>query len=350
LGFGEENVHYSAPKCTRSPKLPRYFVGGRRHSGGMKNEMPVELRRIAKGQWGVISRKQALRAGLSSDKIKFRVRSGRWQCVYAGVYLTFTGKPGRPAMVWAAVLYAGRGAVLSHETAAELHGLTDKKADVVHVSVPHDRHVVPVPGARFHRSARGPGIMLPARTTVEDTVLDLVDEAERFDDACGWVTRAFARGLSDASKMRKAIASRGRLQWRADIVELIDAAAAGDESVLEFRYTRDVERAHGLPPSRRQVPFRGPGGQRGRRDRVYEQCRVIVELDGRMAHPPESKWHDAERDNAATADGGHPLRYGWMHVRHRSCVTAIEVGKVLRRHGWTGRLRPCSPGCPAGQT
>jgi hypothetical protein len=317
--------------------------------GRMKDEMPPELRRTARTQYGAISRKQALRAGLTSDKITFRVRSGRWQRIYAGVYLTFTGKPGRPALVWAAVLYAGRGAVLSHETAAELHGLTDRKADVVHVSVPHDRRVAPVAGARFHRSARGQGIMFPARTTVEDTVLDLVDKAERFDDACGWVTRAFARGLTDASRLRKAIASRGRLQWKADLVELVDAAAAGDESVLEFRYTRDVERAHGLPASRRQVQAVGPGARRIRRDRVYTEFRVIVELDGRMAHPPESKWRDAERDNAATADGGHPLRYGWVHVRHRSCVTAVEVGRALSQHGWADRLRACSPGCPAGR-
>jgi hypothetical protein len=340
---------YSAPKSTQSPKLPRCFVGGWRHSGGVKNEMPSELRRIARGQCGVISRKQALRAGLTADKIKFRVRSGRWQCVYPGVYLTFTGKPGRPALVWAALLYAGRGAVLSHETAAELHGLTDKKADVVHVSVPHDRHVVPIAGARFHRSARGPGIMFPARTSVEDTVLDLVDAAEWFDDVCGWVTRAFARRLTDAPNLRKAMATRGRMRWKTDLSELIDAAAAGDESVLEFRYTRDVERAHGLPASRRQVRAAGPGGRRIRRDRVYQERRVIVELDGRMSHPPESKWRDAERDNAATADGGHSLRYGWVHVRYRSCMTAVEVGKTLRRHGWAGRPRPCSPGCPAGR-
>jgi hypothetical protein len=314
----------------------------------MVNEMPAELRRIENSQCGAVSRKQALRAGLTVDKIKFRVRSGRWQQLYPGVYLTFSGKPRRAALIWAAVLHAGRGAVLSHESAAELHGLTDKQADVVHISIPPERRIGSVSGVRIHRAARA-GIRYPSRTTVEDTLLDLVDAADSFDDVCSWVTRAFARRLTDPARLRKAIASRSRLRWKADLYELIAAATAGDESVLEFRYTRDVERAHGLPPSRRQVRAAGPGGRRIRRDRVYPECRVIVELDGRMAHPPESKWRDAERDNAATADGGHPLRYGWVHVRHRSCVTAVEVGRALRQHGWAGRLRPCSPGCPAGQ-
>ena len=58
--------------------------------------------------------------------IKFRVRSGRWRQIHPGVYATFTGMPGRGARLWAAVLSAGPGAVLSYQTAAELQGLADK--------------------------------------------------------------------------------------------------------------------------------------------------------------------------------------------------------------------------------
>lgn len=314
----------------------------------MKNEMPPGLRMLARSQSGVISRAEALRAGLTADKIGFRVRSGRWQQIYQGVYLTFTGPPGRAALIWAAVLHAGAGAVVSHETAAEIHGLIDKHADTIHISIPPKRRVVAVPGVRIHRAERGPGTRYPARTPVEETVLDLVDAAETFDDACGWVTRAFARGLTDGVGLRKAMETRRRLQWRAELEELIEAAECGDESVLEYRYTRDVERAHGLPEAKRQVPFSSPDGKRGRRDRVYEPYAVIVELDGSLAHAAENRWRDSERDNAATADGGHSLRYGWVHVRHRTCATAAEVGSVLRQHGWRGRLRPCSHGCPVG--
>ena len=62
---------------------------------------------------------------------------------------------------------------------------------------------------------------------------------------------------------------RSKLRWRADLRELIAAAASGDHSVLEYRYDRDVERAHGLPEPVRQAPFAGPDGRRGRRDRLY---------------------------------------------------------------------------------
>jgi hypothetical protein len=247
-------------------------------------------------------------------------------------------------------LSAGSGAVLSHQTAAELHGLTDKPANPIHVTVPRQRHVAAVSGVSLHRSVRAveavQGRAHPPRTGIEETVLDLTQVAATFDDVCGWVTRAIARELTDETRLRRAMSNRPRLRWRADLHELIVAAASGDHSVLEFRYDRDVERAHGLPESARQVPFATPGGRRGRRDRVYEEYGVVVELDGRLAHPAESYWKDKTRDNSAAAEGKQSLRYGWSQVRSQPCETAAEVARVLRRHGWGGRPRPCSPGCP----
>ena len=95
----------------------------------MDSELPSTLRNLAWQQDGVVSRPQALRAGLSADMIKFRVKRGWWQPVHRGVYQTFTGTPGRSAQLWAALLGAGPGAVLSHETAAELQRLADKPVD-----------------------------------------------------------------------------------------------------------------------------------------------------------------------------------------------------------------------------
>jgi alkylated DNA nucleotide flippase Atl1 len=272
--------------------------------------------------------------------VKFRVRSGRWRQIHPGVYATLTGVPGRSARLWAAVLSAGPGAVLSYQTAAELQGLADKPDDSIHVTVPRERHVLAAEGISLHRSARAVAATLggsyPPRTRVEETVLDLTQSAKTIDDVCGWVTRAFARDLTDEVRLSAAITARTKLRWRADLQELMVAAAGGDHSVLEFRYHRDVERAHGLPESARQVPFTTPGGRRGR----------VIELDGRLAHSPEDQWKDKTRDNAAAADGKQTLRYGWSQVKWEPCETAAEVARVLRRRGWRGRPRPCSPGCP----
>jgi hypothetical protein len=316
----------------------------------MKSELPPELRNLACYQCGIVSRAQALRSGLSEDMIKFKVRSDRWRTLHPGVYATFTGGPGRTAQLWAAVLAAGPGAVLSHETAAELLRLSDKAAASIHVTVPRQRHVAAIRGVSLHRSGRAVEVVQrdssPPRTRVEETVLDLTQTAATFDDACGWVTRAFARDLTDEPRLRAAMRQRPKLRWRPDLHELIVAAAGGDHSVLEYRYDRDVERAHGLPEPVRQAPFVGPDGRRGRRDRLYRDYGVVVELDGRLAHPDEDQWRDKDRDNAAAVDHKQTLRYGWAHVRWHPCATALQVARVLRNHGWDGWPRPCSPGCP----
>jgi hypothetical protein len=316
----------------------------------MQGELPSTLRNVARNQYGVVSRSQALRAGLTVDTIHHKLRSNRWQRLHPGVYATFTGVPGRGAQLWAAVLSAGPGAVLSHETAAELLKLTDKPVQTIHITVPRERRVVAVTGVRLHRSGRAAEAVLrdsnPPRTRVEETVLDLTQTAATFDDVCGWVTRAFARDLIDEKRLRDAMRQRAKLRWRTDLYELIAAAADGDHSVLEYRYDRDVERAHGLPEPVRQAPFTGPNGQRGRRDRLYRDYGVVVELDGRLGHGPEDQWRDKARDNAAAVDGQQSLRFGWTNVRWYPCVTALQVAVVLRRHGWLGWPRPCSPGCP----
>jgi hypothetical protein len=316
----------------------------------MESELPSTLRNLIRHQYGVISRAQVLQAGLTADMIHHKLRSGRWRRIYPGVYATFTGVLGRGAQLWAAVLSAGPGAVLSHETAAELFKLADKPAKMIHVTVPRQRHVAAASGISLHRSARAVEAVLgqsnPPRTRVEETVLDLVQTATNFDDVCGWVTRAFARELTDQERLRTAMRQRTKLRWRAELYELIAAAASGDNSVLEYRYDRDVERAHGLPEPVRQAPFTEPGGRRGRRDRLYRDYGVVVELDGRVGHGPEDQWRDKDRDNAAAVDRQQTLRYGWEHVRWHPCATALQVARVLRVHGWDGWPRPCSPGCP----
>ncbi len=318
----------------------------------MTSDLPEALGNLLRIQRGVFSRRQALRAGLTRDLINARVRGGTWRPVYPGVYTMNNSELGRPTMLSAAVLYAGRAALISHETAAELHRLADWQASEIHVSIPAERRVVAMPGMRIHRSAyvfRAPSVHCePPRTNVEETVLDLIGTAGTFDDVCGWITRAISRELTDERRLRAAMEERERLPWRADIHSLIAAAVTGDHSVLEFRYTRDVERAHGLPEPDRQVPFTGPGRQKGRRDRVYTRYAVVVELDGKLAHLAEDAWRDKDRDNFAAESGRESLRYGWAHVRKRACETAIQVGNVLRNHGWEGTPRPCSLYCPVG--
>jgi predicted transcriptional regulator of viral defense system len=317
----------------------------------MSNDIPDGIAELALRQAGSISRQQLLDAGLNPQLIIRRIERNRWQQLYRGVYATFTGPPPRETWLWAAVLRAGNGAVLSHQTAAELHGLVDAPAESIFVTVPSTRRIT-TPGIVIRMSGRIAEATQPnrepPRTTLEETVLDLAQLARSFDDACGWITRACGRRLTTEEKLRAALASRKKMRWRTELDDVLAAAGDGIHSVLEYRYVRDVERAHGLPRSRHQVRV-VIDGKTVYRDAYYEEYQVAAELDGRLAHPDDERWRDSQRDNKARAQGVQTCRYGWRDVYGNPCETALLQAQILRQHGWRGSPRPCSAGCPVGR-
>jgi len=317
----------------------------------MGYDIPAAAAEIARWQAGAISRRQLLEAGLSSQLIKRRLERGRWQQLHWGVYAVFSGPPPREAWLWAAILRAGNGAVLSHQTAAELHGLIDSPAEAIHVTVPSTRRVI-TPGLVVRMSgrieaARQPS-RYPPRTSVEETVLDLAEASRTLDDACGWITRACGRRLTTEAKLRAALELRKKMRWRNELGDILAAAGDGIHSVLEYRYVRDVERAHGLPRSRHQVRV-VIDGKVVYRDAYYEEYQLAVELDGRLAHPDDERWRDSHRDNQASARGVETRRYGWLDVYAHACETALLQAQILQGRGWRGTPRRCSARCPVGR-
>ena len=314
------------------------------------SDLPSQISVLAQRQAGAISRQQLLDAGLNPQLIVRRLERDRWQQLFRGVYAVFSGLPPRETWLWAAVLRVGEGAVLSHQTAAELHGLSDSPADAIYVTIPSTRRVatrgliVRISG-RIDQ-AKQPN-RSPPRTGVEETVLDLTQLAGTFDEVCGWITKACAKRLTTEEKLRAALAMRKKMRWRHELRDILAAAGDGIHSVLEYRYLRDVERAHGLPRSRHQVRV-VIDGKTVYRDVYYEEYQLAVELDGRLAHPDEERWRDSRRDNQASARGVETRRYGWRDVYAHPCETALLQAQILRQRGWRGTPRPCSPRCPVG--
>jgi hypothetical protein len=317
----------------------------------VSEEVPRSLRERANLQAAVITRKQALQYGLSLKAVEWKLKNGLWRQIFRGVYATSGGPVTRDARLWAAVLYAGQGSYLSHQTAAELNKLTDRRSPVIHVTIPAARRVVPPDGVAIHRSARTAmtwrPLGVPPYTIAEETVLDLVHAATAADDVAALVTGGFNQKLLAAGDLRLVARSRKKLRWRRELSEIITVAAGGVHSPLEYRHDRDVQRAHGLPEPVKQARFRKPDGTNGYRDRYYPRYGgLVIELDGRQFHPDERRAPDRERDNQAAVTGA-TLRYGWSDVTARPCETARQEADALRSRGWTGALRPCSPGCRA---
>jgi len=312
--------------------------------------IPPELQELADRQRGVVSRKQAIESGLPPGTIDRLVRTRRWVILQRGIYSLDTGRPSRGAALWAVLLRAGPGAVLSHQTAAELHRLYDEESVFIHVTVSQERHIRPIQGAIIHRSVHlaitAQQNLLPPRTRIEDTVLDLTEQASTFDRALAVASAACQRRLTTAAKLLAAMAGRGKLRWRAELADALADIGSGAHSLLEYRYVRRVERPHGLPAGIRQAKIVA-GGRNRYLDNLYEDFALCVELDGRQTHPDDLRWDDVRRDNAVAAGGLVTLRYGWDDVTARPCATAAEIAAALRRKGWSGRVRPCGPDCAA---
>lgn len=337
------------------------------HHMHMDGFMPTPIDRDGGRDWqvllsvqdGIVSRQQALHSGLSRRQIARRLQSGKWQRVHPGVYATFSGTLPPDARLWAAVRWAGRGALLSHETAAGIHGLVDiSPRGSIHVTVPLERHPAkraPRRGIIVHRSDQSkPQFHSPFKlpcTRIEDTVLDLAAAAPTFDHAYAWVARAVSRKLVTVSVLRAALDGRGRIRWREWLTQALEEdLQEGVYSSLERRYVRDVELAHGLPRSRHQER-REFGGRAHYRDNWYADCRVVVEIDGPAYHQNERVQLDKDRDNRnLAADGVQTLRFGPVGVTERACASAALVAATLQRNGWQGAPHPCRrPGCPVGR-
>jgi hypothetical protein len=300
---------------------------------------------LARRQGDVVTRAQLVAVGADDAWIGRQVRSGRWQRLHQGVLVVHSGPVAWRSRAWGALLYAGKGAALSHESAAYRHDFTDRAPRVVDVVVPEGRRVAPSAGLRVHVRR---GVLAasgrPRTLWRGDTVVDLVAAAGSVDDAVGWVCAASRAGTNPA-EIADAVARRGRFRNAALLRELCAEVAAGIESPLERRYHHDVERRHGLPRSRlqlRQVVH----GLWIRADVVYLSLGVRVELDGALGHPGGRTDADTWRDNAVLlAARDVTLRYRWRHVAATPCLTAAQVAEALHQGGWQGAPRACGPTC-----
>ena len=324
----------------------------------MAPHFPAPCQDLVGLQHGVIARWQAAEAGLNVRAMDAQLQRGRWRPLYRGVYATYTGQPSRRAVLWGAVLRAGPGTALGYHTAAEVDGLTGQSSDATHVVVTSSRRVIIAPHERgqdippvvVHYSARIEDAIHPSRTPprtrIEETTVDLTQVAPSLDEAFSWLARACSRRLTTPALLHTAMTARLKLRWRTELTGALADVRSGAHSALEWRYLRDVELGHGLPRAVRQ-PLSRAGNRTRYLDNKYPEFGLVVELDGHAAHPVEKRWQDIHRDNVSAAAGMVTLRYNWADVTTDPCRVANEVAAVLRRQGWTGRLRPCGPACTA---
>jgi hypothetical protein len=288
---------------------------------------------FAERQHGLISKQQALEAGLDRHRIQHRLTIGRWVVMHENVYKV-AGVPDSPRQrILAAVLAVGPLTAASHRSAAELHGLWTPKPAVVEITTTRDRSPE-VGDAAVHRLADlhersvtavdGIPCTTVARTLVDlGAVLPEKSVAKVFD-------RAHGRNLVTVSTVKTtldAVARRGRRG--AGVIRRVLEPQLGCEpvaGVFEARMVRLLA-AQGLPPAVPEYEVWHEGAFVARVDFAYPELRLAVEVDGYAAHSSIDAFRrDRTRQNALVTAGWTVLRFTWTEVDDDS----PRVGSTIR--------------------
>lgn len=116
----------------------------------------VALNRISYGQDGYFTSRQGRECGFSPQLLAHHVRSGRYEHVRRGLYRLrdFPGSSHEEVRAkWLAI--GTERAVVSHESALELHGLSDVLPNTVHLLVARDdRGIKPPQGVTLHTTTQ----------------------------------------------------------------------------------------------------------------------------------------------------------------------------------------------------
>jgi hypothetical protein len=303
----------------------------------MVSELP---RVLLQHQSGVFAVSQAEQAGVGQKSVRWMASSGRWQRLLPRVYVAHNGPVTHQQRVWAAVLYAGEGAFVSHDSALHLIDRQAQSPPVVHLSIPATRVVTAQPGIRIHRTRTCQGVLFgtaPPRAGAERATLEAASLASTSDQAVAIVAAAVQKGLTTAHRLGLALEVVPRLRRRSTIREALELAGAGAHSLLEVTFER-IRRSHRLPEPDRQKRL-GPA-------RVdVDLAGLLVELDGRLGHFDVDGWTtDMIRDDLHTIAGAATLRFNSILLLTKPALVAHITAAACLFRGWSGEPR-CPTGC-----
>jgi hypothetical protein len=281
------------------------------------------LAALAHSQYGVVSIAQLHELGFSKGSVEKAVRAGRLHSLDRCVYAVGHTRLPLEGQCFAAVFASGPGAVLSHHSAAWLHGLARWKPAPFHVTGPVARR--PRLPVRIHRARR---LEDPDRTLIEAipatavprTLLDMaaVIGFERLEKM---VERSEELGLFDLRAVEELLArtvghhGHGRLRKAISLYK----PSSFTRSTLEKRWL-ELVLAVGLPQPR--VNYVEHGFEL---DCYWPEYRFAVELDVFETHGTRAAF---ERDRKRQED---LLLLGVQMTRVTGPRLEREPEEVIRR-------------------
>ncbi len=286
---------------------------------------------VADAQFGVVSGNQLMERGLTQRMIDWRVQTGRLTRIHRGVYAVGRATLTEKGRWKAATLAYGSRALLSHFSAAGLwvirHDQRLERCDVtVAGSALRSNDIVRV--HRMRRVTDGDRAVVDGIpvTSLPLTALHLSSllTRHRLERA---IVKAARRPEFDISKALDLCERNPRRRGSKALLEIIGrdlTAELRSLSELELRFV-ELLRAHRLP-----MPQVNHDVEAMMVDAVWEDCRVVVELDGFEFHKlPRDLRSDNARARRLTLAGFRVVRYVWDDIVERSGRVASEVSSLL---------------------
>jgi predicted transcriptional regulator of viral defense system len=293
---------------------------------------------VARRQGGAFTWAQARAAGLGRATVGRRLRSGLWERLHPGVYVLAGTPPARFVDLWVAVLAAGAGALVSHESAALLHGATGLSPVPITLIAPHGAHHR-LPGIcvhqidDVHRRHRTRVDGLPVVTAAR-SIIDLASRLghDRLGEVADDLVQGRATTWPAVGGAFNAVVRPGK-PGMATLATLLDDRCGTEvpaQSTLEQALFTALA-AGGLPPPVRQMPLPGRPRQLGRGlvDAAYPDAGIVVEVDGRTYHMRLIDMRrDRERDAQVIKAGWVPLRFVYSQVVHDPGIVCADVAET----------------------
>jgi len=264
-------------------------------------------------QYALVTRAQALAAGLSDGQIRARLRNGTWIEVRPSVYAIAGAPQSWHQMLLASVLAFGAASWSSHETASHLWTLRtfDQPERLELVTALGSR--ARLEGVRDRRS----GSLFESDLTVRHRIPTVTAERALIDVSSRLSADRLGRVLDDAMRRRlidleefrrcagRLLPAPGRSMSKVHAVlgARIPGYEPGD-SDLETRALRALTAA-GLPPPKQQYRMI-LRGKKVRVDLAYPELKIAIELDSWKYHGGNNLTaftHDRAKKNDLIAKG-----------------------------------------------
>jgi hypothetical protein len=282
----------------------------------------------------VYRRSELIASGQTDYQLRRSVRDRSLTRVRRGAYVAEPAPTGVAARhrlaISAAVTELDAGAVLSHGSAAVLHGLPTWSMALGRVQVTRIRSYGGRRDRRVHvrvarldpdEITRVDGIRV---TSTARTVVDLA-RALPFEPAVVVGDAALALGITSGDELADALRRSARRPWCARARAAVGFLDGRAESVGESRSRVAIARA-GLPVPRPQWEVRDARGALiGRGDFGWPEYGVVGEFDGRTKYgrslrpgvePGEAVYQEKLREDALRAEGLTVIRWTWQDLDH----------------------------------